>query len=83
MGLSPANVPYLDELAASAGIPKAEVVDIIITEARTRGWSITVAKPSITAPDPCPEPGTCVGGPDPHYWRPDCQEDREVTPDGR
>jgi hypothetical protein len=73
MTLNPANVPYLDALAASAGIPKAEALDLIVTEARTRGWSITGF---------CPEPGTCVGGPDPHYRRADCQEDREVTPDG-
>jgi hypothetical protein len=50
--ISPANVPYLDGLAASAGTSKARVVDLIITEARTRGWSITVTELFITAPDP-------------------------------
>ena len=48
--ISPANVPYLDALAASAGTSKGQVVDLIITEARTRGWSITVTELRISEP---------------------------------
>jgi hypothetical protein len=48
--VSPENMPYLDALATSAGISKAQVVDLIISEARTRGWAITVTQHRITQP---------------------------------
>jgi hypothetical protein len=45
--ISPANVPYLDSLADAAGISKGRVVDLIITEARLRGWSVATSEPRI------------------------------------
>lgn len=28
-------------------------------------------------PHPCPDPGPCLNGPDPHKWHPSCQPDQD------
>jgi hypothetical protein len=50
--ISAGNMPYLDALATGAGTSKSQAVDLIITAARERGWTIAPGAPRITGPGP-------------------------------
>ena len=46
--ISDVNIAYLERLASASSLTRAQVIDRIITEARTRGWSIEVDRTRVT-----------------------------------
>lgn len=45
------NSVWLDEIAARTRITKAGVIDLLLTEARTQGWTVSAGRPpSVQAP---------------------------------
>ncbi len=44
------NMAYLTDLAAAAHLTKSAAINLIVTEARAKGWSITVDQARVTMP---------------------------------